>query len=468
MSDIEVTLIDGDPDSELGDALVSLLLSSADPSFKIERVLFPEPANSQIFDEYLDRLRGELLFVVLPSPETEQSRLLLQLMKTRQRKNPVVLVFGESRAEEIINMLRCGASDFFIKPLRAADILPRIWRILKESQTDERLVHSLKARVGLEQIVGQNPIFLAELEKIPIVANCDAGVLISGETGTGKELFARAVHYLSPRADKAFIPVSCGAIPQDLMENELFGHSQGAYTGASSSQSGLIQEAGSGTIFLDEIDCLPLQAQTKLLRFLQNKEYKPLGSVKTRNADVRIIAASNIDLDKEAQDGRFRRDLYYRLNVIPLHLPPLRDRTGDVLLLARHFLKKYSFEHSKCVEDLDDASVARLISYNWPGNIRELEHTMERAVIFTSGPIVRNADIVLPLSETNPMHDSLRVAKSKAIELFEKKFIEELLLTYQGNITASAKAAGKNRRAFWELIRKYRIDVESFRYRKAI
>lgn len=378
------------------------------------------------------------------------------------------MVVRETHPDNIIEMLRLGAAEFVLFPLRAEDILPRIWRLLHDSETDENLVQNIAAKIGLEQILGRNPTFLAELEKIPIVANCDAGVLISGETGTGKELFARAIHYLSPRADKAFIPVSCGAIPPDLMENELFGHRQGAYTGASSSQPGLIREAGSGTIFLDEIDCLPLQAQTKLLRFLQNKEYKPLGSVETRNADVRIIAATNVDLDQEVQNGRFRRDLYYRLNVIPLHLPPLRDRSGDILLLARHFLKKYSIEHNKCVQDLDALSSARLLSYDWPGNVRELEHTMERAVIFSSGSIAKNGDIVLPLPETNSMRESLRVAKSKAIGLFEKKFIEDLLLIHQGNITASANAAGKNRRAFWELIRKHKIDAEHYRYRKAI
>ena len=199
----------------------------------------------------------------------------------------------------------------------------------------------------MKQLIGESLPFLDEIKKIPTVAKCDANVLIFGETGTGKELCARAIHYLSPRASKPFIPFNCGAIPTELMENELFGHVQGAFTGASTAQPGLIGAADSGTIFLDDIDCLPASSQAKLLRFLQEKEYRQLGSAKMFQADVRVIAATNSDLEAAVDEGKFRQDLYYRLNVIPLTLPALRDRRDDIPLLARHFINKYANEFQK-------------------------------------------------------------------------------------------------------------------------
>ena len=209
------------------------------------------------------------------------------------------------------------------------------------------------------------------------LARCDATVLISGETGTGKEVCARAIHYLSPRSSKPFITVNCGAIPAELVENELFGHERGAYTDAAVAKPGLIAEAEGGTLFLDEIDCLPLLAQVKLLRFLQEKEYRPLGSVKTRAASVRVIVATNADLENALRQGRLRQDLYYRINILSLVLPPLRQRQGDILLLARHFLAKFTEEFAKPVQDFSPDVLPTLLAYPWPGNIRELEHTIE-------------------------------------------------------------------------------------------
>ena len=200
----------------------------------------------------------------------------------------------------------------------------------KPSDTDDtRLLQTLKEKIGLSHIIGESPVFLAELQKIPRIARTNAKVLISGDTGTGKEVFARAIHYLSLRTSYPFVPVNCGAIPVDIIENELFGHARGAFTSATSDQAGVIQEAEGGTLFLDEIDSLPLLAQVKLLRFLQEHQYRPLGSAKSRHADVRVIAATNIDLEAAIETGEFRRDLYYRLNTIPLHLAPLRERSED-------------------------------------------------------------------------------------------------------------------------------------------
>ena len=207
---------------------------------------------------------------------------------------------------------------------------------------------------------------------------------------------ARAIHYLSPRANKPFVPFNCGAIPTDLLENELFGHVQGTFTGAATPQPGLIPAADAGTLFLDDVDCLPPLSQVKLLRFLQEKEYRQLGSAKIHQADVRVIAATNVDLEAAVEKGRLRRDLFYRLNVVPISLPALRDRRADIPLIARHFLNKYAFEFGKKLTSFTSEAMQTLMFYDWPGNVRELEHVVERAVLFSKNANIREHDICLP------------------------------------------------------------------------
>jgi transcriptional regulator with PAS, ATPase and Fis domain len=275
-------------------------------------------------------------------------------------------------------------------------------------------------------------------------------------------LFARAIHYLSPRAGRAFLPVNCGAIPGDLVENELFGHASGAYTGAKTARPGLIHEANGGTLFLDEIDCLPLMAQVKLLRFLQEKEYRPLGSTKTSKADLRVIAATNANCEAAVRKGSLRQDLYYRLNVIPLSLPALRHRRDDIPLLANHFLIKYAKEFSKEVTGFSPDAIRKLISYEWPGNIRELEHVIMGAVVLSVQPTICATSIAIS-AETPPDTESFQQAKNRMVEQFEKTYIKGLLLSHHGNISWAAKAAQKNRRAFWELIRKHHISVQGLK-----
>jgi two-component system, NtrC family, response regulator GlrR len=320
---------------------------------------------------------------------------------------------------------------------------------------------------SLRHMVGESPAFLAAIEKVPLVARCDATVLISGETGTGKELVARAIHYLSPRAKKPFVAVNCGAIPPELVENELFGHERSAFTGATASQTGLIQEAEGGTLFLDEVDSLPLLAQVKLLRFLQEKEYRPLGAGRMLKADVRVVAAANSDLEGAVEAGRLRQDLYYRLSVIPLHLPALRERREDIPLLARHFLAKYAREMGQPARGLSPGALQTLLDHPWPGNVRELEHVVQRAVVLSQDQgEVGAGHVVLPRSRRSaarPAAEGFQQAKARAVAEFEAAYIRDLLLLHQGNISRAAKSAEKNRRAFWELIRKHGIDAESFR-----
>lgn len=326
-------------------------------------------------------------------------------------------------------------------------------------EEEQRVAEKLTKRFGLHQLIGQSAPFLAIKAMLTSIAQHQVSVLILGETGTGKELVARAIHYLSPRHAQPFSAVNCGAIPVDLIENELFGHSRGAFTGAATAATGLIQEADGGTLFLDEIDCLPSLAQVKLLRFLQEKEYRPLGSAQMRRADVRVIAATNTNLEDALKQGHFRHDLYYRLNVIPVTLPALRDRPDDIPLLACHFLAKCRKEFSKPPMDFTAEALRRLQSYDWPGNVRELEHVVERAIVLAQNPRIEAHDLRLPLTMPPPSRLPFREAKIQVVTQFERSYIEELLAEYQGNISRAARAARKDRRAFWHLMRKHGIPV---------
>lgn len=319
----------------------------------------------------------------------------------------------------------------------------------------------------LAALLGTTPAFLRQLERIPVIAGCDAGVLILGETGTGKELCAQAIHYLSARAAQPWVAVNCGALPADLVESELFGHVRGAFTTAHETRAGLVAQASGGTLFLDEVDSMPPLAQVKLLRFLQDKEFRPVGSSRSQRADVRVIAASNGNLAQLVASGGFRPDLYYRLNVLTLSLPALRQRTEDLMPLAQHFVGDFAREFGRPVSHLSESARQAIMEYGWPGNIRELRHAIERGVLLAPGHEVLahdlgiGADGALDAPPNDPA--SFRAAKARAVELFERDYIERLLARYRGNITHAADAAAKNRRAFWQLIRKHGIDSAKYR-----
>ncbi len=428
---------------------------------------YPGKAGPAAFGKSLSAIRAKfqphLIVLLLPPNLLAQAIPLLQATRKENPDLPVVIVTETEDVSFLLELVKAGADDFFVPPVRALDVLPRIWRLLERSEpANEGLVECLKQRLGLRQLVGQSALFVEQIEKVPLVAKFNTIVLILGETGTGKELFARAIHYLSPRSDKPFVPINCGAIPFDLVENELFGHVRGAFTGAATSRQGLIEEAEGGTLFLDEVDCLPLLAQVKFLRFLQEKEFRPLGSTRMKQADVRIIAAANSNLEEAVKAGRLREDLFYRLNIVPLALPPLRERTEDIPLLARHFLRRYEIEFDKQLSGFSDEAIHLLTVHSWPGNVRELEHVVERAAVLSKGPLIQADELVLSRTQTVEPQ-SLRQAKAKAVEKFEKNYIQSLLIAYQGNITKAAAAAQKNRRAFWQLIRRHQIDVQLFK-----
>jgi DNA-binding NtrC family response regulator len=332
---------------------------------------------------------------------------------------------------------------------------------------DERELAQKNAlqKFGMADLIGQAPAFLEAVGKIPLVADCDATVLITGETGVGKEVCARAVHYLSKRAGKPFVPVNCGAIPTNLVENELFGHRKGAFTDAHGNQQGLLAEAEGGTLFLDEIDSLPLEAQSKMLRLLQDKTYRPLGETKSVRADIRIIAATNADLRQKAQAGAFRMDLFYRFN-FTLLLPPLRERRTDVPVLAEYFLDKHGKEYERGKKTLSPAARQKLTSYHWPGNIRELQNIIQQAILLTPEATIPAENINLPVTVRphNSQKLSYSEAKRKVIEEFEKSYITQLLISSGGNITRASSEAGKDRKDISRLVKKHNIDPKALTF----
>jgi len=358
---------------------------------------------------------------------------------------------------DFLRILEMGASDFLLPPVRGSELVARLTRHAKVLRSGDALVQKLKEDIGLKHIIGESPAFLDKVRCIPRFARCDATVLICGESGTGKEIFARSIHYLSSRAGRPFVPVNCGALPENLVESEIFGHKRGAFTGAAFDQVGLIREAEGGTLFLDEIDCLTPQAQVKLLRFLQDGEYRSVGSRKILHANVRVIAATNADLNSIVRSGKFREDLFYRLNVLPLTLPPLRERAGDIVLLAYDFLEKQAAITQTRPKILSLAALYRLLSHSWPGNVRELQNVLLRAIVLSDHEMIEASDINLPNDGPVEGDQSFRVLKSRAVWRFEHDFLTAALRAHQGNITRAAVALKKNRRAFWELLRKHHL-----------
>ena len=316
------------------------------------------------------------------------------------------------------------------------------------------------------RFVGQSPAFLSALELLTRIAQFDVPALIEGETGTGKELAARFVHYESARRDGPFVPVNCGALPETLVENELFGHERGAYTDARQASTGLIGLAAGGSLFLDEIDALSAKAQVALLRFLQDQSYRPVGASHERRGDVRVIAASNQSLAGLARQGLFRSDLLFRVTVMSVELPPLRARGGDVRLLAQHFLDECSQRYNSPPKPLDASLLQWIDGYDWPGNVRELENRIQRMFLLNEGPDQPSWNTETPReasrSSAAVVSEHYRTAKAAAIAAFDRQFLCSLLASSAGNVTQAARVAGKDRRALGRLLKKYGIRPNDF------
>jgi len=401
--------------------------------------------------------------IVLRSPAALPLAQIVQSLRDKWKSASAVAVLchWSQTAGELLDSLLHGLDDFFCCPIRDIELIPRVRRLLP----GENLNSTGHARLRLDTLVGESDCFLAAVEKVPRVAKSDATVLISGETGTGKELFARAVHYNGARRSNPFIPLNCGALPDHLFENELFGHARGAYTDASWAEQGLLAEAEGGSLFLDEVDTLTHSAQAKLLRFLQDREYKPLGATKCLTANVRVIAATNTDLRERVKASLFREDLFHRLNILALEVPPLHKRKADIPILANYFLSRYGTQYGRSKLTFSRAVLSKLMTYAWPGNVRELESAVHRAVVLATVDVLQPQNIELPIAGQAEEIESgsLQVAKTRAIEEFERSYLSNLLTANYGNVSRAARAAGKDRRALQRMIRKHGLEPPAFR-----
>jgi DNA-binding NtrC family response regulator len=448
---IRVAIVCGPETTVLADSLEKLLAEAK--GFTFSR--FEYRAESGLKPHVAGVGDPDVVVATLDSFQATKLELFFASLQGAFPHCPVLVTTTHPDAFDLFQVLEMGAADFLLPPLRRSELLPRIRRQARVTYRGDALVQKLKEDIGLKQIIGESPAFLDKVRCVPRFARCDATLLISGESGTGKELFARAIHYLSPRADRPFIPLNCGALPENLVESEIFGHKRGAFTGAACDQTGLIREAEGGTLFLDEVDCLTPQAQVKLLRFLQDGEYRSVGSQQILHANIRVVAAGNADFSQLVRSGRFREDLFYRLNVLALTLPALRERRGDILLLAHDFLEKHAAVSEARSKNLSLAALNRLLSHSWPGNVRELQNVLTRAIVLSDHDSIEPSDLELPEDGPAAEEQSFRAMKSHAVQRFEHDYLATVLRAHDGNITRAASAVKKNRRAFWELLRKH-------------
>jgi len=385
---------------------------------------------------------------------------------------PCIVITGYGSAEQSVEALRAGAFWYLEKPFDQGhlDVVRRLVQQAIEMgrlRAENRLLHSqLRDRYGFESIVGSSPALRSMLDVVAKVAETDSTVLITGESGTGKELIARALHYNSPRADRMFTTVNCGAIPEELLESELFGHVKGAFTNADSNREGRFSVADGGTIFLDEIGDMSPKLQVKLLRVLQEMTFEPVGSSKTRQVDVRVVAATNQDLEQAIAEKRFRSDLFYRLNVIPVEAPPLRDRREDIPLLAQHFLEKTRASKGKPVTSFSREAMQLLVEHRWPGNVRELENLVERLVVLSSSSQIEAGDLPaglqapIPTTQTVPAPTvpSTGLSFRDVVDDFETDLILQALEHTHWNKNQAARLLGLNRTTLIEKIKKKGLE----------
>ena len=376
---------------------------------------------------------------------------------------PVIILTAYGSIESAVEAMKRGAYSYLTKPFDPQDLLLQIERALENRRLNveiKRLKELLEERYNFANIVARSEKMKRVLEMVSQIAKTESTVYIHGESGTGKELIAKAIHLTSERKNKPFVAINCAALPESLMESELFGHEKGAFTGAVRSTKGLFTQAHEGTLFLDEIGDMPLSIQAKLLRALQERQFYPIGSEKPVEVDVRVIVATQKDLEGHVKQGLFREDLFYRIHVIPIHLPPLRERREDIPPLIEHFLEKFSQQMKKEVKGVTPQAIQKLMLHEWPGNVRELENTVEYAVVMTQQDTITE-DFLLQ-TKGGISKEPLKPLK-EARDAYEKAYLIHLLEICEGNVSKAAKLAGKYRADFYDLLKKHNLKSEDFK-----
>ncbi len=399
----------------------------------------------------LNREKVDLVISDLRMDEMDGMQLFAEIQKV-QPGMPVIILTAHGSIPDAVAATQQGVFSFLTKPVDKDALYQAIDDALEQSApaTDER---------WREAIVTRSPLMLRLLEQARLVAQSDVSVLINGQSGTGKEIFAQAIHNASPRNSKPFIAINCGALPEQLLESELFGHARGAFTGAVSNREGLFQAAEGGTLFLDEIGDMPAPLQVKLLRVLQERKVRPLGCNRDIDIDVRIISATHRDLPKAMTRGEFREDLYYRLNVVSLKIPALAERTEDIPLLANHLLRQAAERHKPFVRAFSTDAMKRLMTASWPGNVRQLVNVIEQCVALTSSPVISDALVEQALEGENTALPTFVEARNQ----FELNYLRKLLQITKGNVTHAARMAGRNRTEFYKLLSRHELDANDFK-----
>ena len=399
----------------------------------------------------LSRDKVDLVVSDLRMDEMDGLQLFSEIQKV-QPGMPVIILTAHGSIPDAVAATQQGVFSFLTKPVDKDALYKAIDDALEQSAptTDER---------WRQAIVTRSPLMERLLEQAGMVAQSDVSVLINGQSGTGKEIVAQAIHNASPRRDKPFVAINCGALPEQLLESELFGHARGAFTGAVSNREGLFQAAEGGTLFLDEIGDMPVALQVKLLRVLQERKVRPLGSNRDIDIDVRIISATHRDLPKAMARGEFREDLFYRLNVVNLKIPPLAERTEDIPLLANHLLRQSAERHKPFVRAFSTDAMKRLMTASWPGNVRQLVNVIEQCVALTSSPVISDALVEQALEGENTALPTFVEARNQ----FELNYLRKLLQITKGNVTHAARMAGRNRTEFYKLLSRHELDANDFK-----
>ena len=374
---------------------------------------------------------------------------MLQIIRRQNSVIPVIVMTAFGTIENAVEAMKAGAADFLPKPFSLDHLTTVVHKALEvRNLRDEnvRLKEELGKKYNWDNIVGRSPVMQQIFASVMRVAPSRATVLLAGESGVGKDLIARAIHYHSPRRDRPFVKINCTALPENLMESELFGYEKGAFTGANMSKAGKFEQADSGTVMLDEIGDVPGNIQVKLLRVLQEREVERLGSNKTLHIDVRVIAATNRDLRAALEDGTFREDLYYRLNVVPIEIPPLRDRKEDIPYLVRYFVQKLSPENGGRVRGITDAAIDKLMQYSWPGNVREIENVIERSIVMTTGEQLDADDIRLDMNlRPRAQAGEMGLPEGMSLDAFEQELIRNAMKQANNNKSQAARILGLTR-----------------------